>query len=160
MVWFLVFPMFQSLICVLGRWTCKFLAIHVQVPKFMIFMCGCVPSRQTNNESTTMSYNSKLKGNIKFEQDLHQNWMSTIVQIRLITNWVKLAIRFRDQHINKSSSCNRSLVHPSVSPKILAKKIGFISNLCFQLCVCVCVCVFVFLISYVCFMCVWRTIFN
>jgi hypothetical protein len=79
---------------------------------------------------------------------------TTIVQIGLVTNRVAittqvgLIVRFNDQHVNKSSSCNRFPVHPLVSPNFLANKVGFISNLCFQFPMCVlCVCGELFLIK-------------
>jgi len=79
--------------------------------------------------------------------------MSTTFQTGLVTNWmaittrVGLVVRFSGQHVSKSSSCSRSLVHPSISSKIPTNKIG--SNLCFQFIV-VCVCVFPMCVLYVC----------
>ncbi len=68
-----VSKMFEFLICALGHWIGKFLAIHVQIPKFMIFMCGCASSHQTNNESTTMSYSSKLRGKINLSKTCNKS---------------------------------------------------------------------------------------
>jgi hypothetical protein len=62
---------------------------------------------------------------------LATNWVPTIVQIGLVTNRIEPALRFNNQHVNKSPSCNRSPIHPSISLKILANKVGFISSLCF-----------------------------
>jgi len=65
---FWCFQCSSLLICALGCWIGNFLTIHLQVPKFMIFMCGCVPSCQTNNESTIMSYSRKLNNNINLNK--------------------------------------------------------------------------------------------